>query len=290
MLPRVKVNVGGQEISVGKVASVVGDVSVNVRKGRIRQIFDLTLELEVKGATAADLPAKITDYMSDTVYGDFEFSCAQLGGPAREAIKRALWQELEAFKEQVREMHGKTLLVQGTDAPSGDGTGSSPTPAREKFNGVFAEDKPEALGGSGSGIFEDHVSFAVPPQALWSALTEPAQIMAWTRGSAQVSRVDAGAELTLLGGNVLITVIEASAPDRRLKMHWALKHWPHGCQPSTVTLTIKDNGHGDGCMLRLVQRGLPAGELTSIRDNWHRYYWQPIKAILGCTGVASAAF
>lgn len=250
--------------------SINGDVSVNVRKGRIRQLFDLTIELLCR-QDEQDFNTTITDYMSDTDYEGFEFSATALPKEHRESFKRAIWNRLEAFKKEVEEVQGKSLLVQSSSSAEGD----QPKP---KFNGIF-DDKEDRNSKSVESL-EENVSFRVPLEPLWAALTDPLQVMMWSRGTAQMASFEPGASFTLLNGNVMGTVT-AVVDKKSIRMDWRLKHWPSECV-SQVTFSLSPDQAG-GTRLNLKQVGIPVAEVESVKENWHRYYWEPIKTILGCS-------
>lgn len=270
-LPLVQIN-GDSSMAVLAVKNISGDVSVNVRKGRIRQIFDLTFELLCKD-DQGEFGATITDFMSDTDYAGMELSASSRPKERREVLKAALWQQLEAFKREVEEVHGKSLLVQTASA-------EATSQPRQKFTGIF-EDK-EDRGAKGLAALDEQVTFCVPLELLWSALTDPAQIMMWTRGTARMTSFEPGSSFTLFNGNVLGTV--TAVVDRKaIKMDWRLKHWPSECV-SQVSLSLSQDSAGHAS-LHLKQTGIPAAEVDSIRENWSRYYWEPIKTVLGCSSA-----
>lgn len=265
-------------LTVTKVNSVEGDVSVNVRKGRIRQIYDLSIDVAfAHGEDGDEQTAHIGDFMSDTDFAGFEVSAGARGGAVAAALKEALWPRLLAFRREVEEVQGKSLLVDAPDqqqAPPAQGEG-----ARQRFTGVF--DDKDGRDGAADGSVDEKIEFMAPRSEVFAALTDPAKIMAWSRGTAQLSAFAPGASFSLLNGNIVGSVAGLREGEE-IRMEWRLKHWPDACA-SKVVLSL--SGDGGACVLRLQQTGIPTADVESVRQNWHRYYWEPIKSILGCTSV-----
>ncbi|PJF17859.1 hypothetical protein PSACC_02326 [Paramicrosporidium saccamoebae] len=273
MLPTAKTILDGQALKVTKVNSVTGEVSVNVRKGRIRQIFDLTMELTCM-YEKRDVEARITDFMSDMDYDDFEFTMTGVAAKVRDALKKTVWETLVEFRKEVEQVHGKSLLVEGPQTPA------SADSEKSKFNNSFVDKKEKSP--SAVGTIEERVEFSAPMEQVWLCLTDVPRIMAWTRGTASLSSVEPGAPFSLLGGNITGRVTELATG--LIKMDWRLRHWP---SELVSTVEIKLSNGGSGTVLKMKQVGVPSAELDSVKENWHRYYWEPIKTVLGC---ASAVF
>lgn len=271
LLPQVATDL----LAVKSVPSVTGEVSVNVRKGKIRQIFDLTMELECEHQERT-IKAKVIDFMSNTELKDFEFSLydPQVESAQKEALKLAIWDKLREFMHEVEQLHGKSLLV---DTPAENGSDQG---TKEKFNGVFLDDVKDNKDGTKEEI-KQTVTIRAPVEAVWSCLTDPGKMMMWTRGTAQVGSMEPGASFSLLSGNVLGTVTDLT-PGKALKMEWRLKHWSNA-KPSLVELRLEASSEGTRLVLK--QTGIPASEVESVKENWHRYYWEPIKTILGCSST-----
>ena len=256
---------------IRKVINVTGEVTVHVRKGRIRQIFDMNIEMEVDDDGEI---ARITDYMSDTEFGGFEFSASGLPIDQRNDLKKKIWDKLEEFKKQVEKIHGSSLLVQQSGCNGDvDGDGGK----RTKFIGVDEDLKPKSSTTNGTTTtIEETIEFNAPSTEVWMCLKDPSRMAIWSRGTAKLNSFEPGASFTLFNGNIIGTVTYLTG--QVLRMDWRLKHWSY---PTQVELKLEDNK--GRTKLHLKQIGAPKEEADAVRENWHRYYWEPIKTMLGCS-------
>lgn len=274
--------ISSSEALIKSVSKVEGDVSVNVRKGRIRQVFDLTIELvlEVK-ATTDTINATITDYMSDTTWAGFEFNTTH----QLPELKKAIWETLESFKREVEEIQGKPLLIAGGAII--DNTGEGPQRSQssgEKYDGAggASHSVPQPSSSSTTAL-DETITINAPRPEVYACLTDPQRIGAWTRGTSQLPpSLKVSSSFGLLQGAILGTLTELSAPER-ICMDWRLKHWDPNCVSRVEISLLEASPHQT--LIKLRQKGIPRVELEAIRENWHRYYWEPIKALLGCSSL-----
>lgn len=281
MLGSALVTLGDRILKVTKVTDVEGEVSTNVRKGKIRQIYDLTISLTAKESDSDnEKPIRIVDYMSDTERKNFEMDFGSLDRAWREPLKEACWNILMEFRKDVEEVHGKSLLVNAPTIADEPGKGEM-AGIKPKFNGVF-DDKKD-LQPQGASKFEEIIGIPAPSDVVFSMLTEADKIRSWSRGSANVATIEPGASFTMLNGNILCTVVKIeSGPVSRLVMDWRLKHW-QSSQWSTVDICVKRSSNNPNTsQIVLKQDGVPTAEMDSVKENWHRYYWEPIKTLMGC--------
>lgn len=271
LLPSVKTIVDGKVLKVVKVDSIEGDVSVNVRKGRIRQIFDLTMQFGCE-YDGDDVDARINDYMSDTDFDGFEFYLSGVPSNVKNTLRRHLWDKLEEFKAEVERVHGKSLLINASQTEGGE---------KVRFSKVVDQQENKAKVPEMTGTIEQKITINAPLEQVWSCLTDPDRIQAWTRGTAKLNTFEPGATFTLLNGNIIGMV--TSLGSTQLKMDWRLKHWRSDCV-SQVEIMASNDGQGS-TKLKVKQVGVPTTEVDSVKENWHRYYWEPIRTILGCSSV-----
>lgn len=260
------------------VKDIEGEVSMNVRKGRLRQIFDLTISLTV-AYEEEDYAVKIVDWMSDTDFAGFEMEFSRLPKPVREPLRKAVWAQLLVFRTDLEESHGKTLLVSSAQTPNA----TESEEAKPKFHGVFDSSVPSMSSPKGTDRIEQKMEFPVPASFVYEALTSPDRIRQWTRGTASLASFEPGASFSLLNGNIMGTVTRME-PGTRLLMDWRLKHWPSDVV-SQVDIAVKSTSEG-ACTVYLKQIGVPTADCDAVRDNWHRYYWEPIRTLLGCPSYA----
>lgn len=268
-------------MKITKVNKVEGDASVNVRKGRIRQVFDISMELDLE-YDVDFFTAKITDWMSDTDFGGFEFYVQGtiLNKEQKDSLKREIWNVLMEFKSEVEEVQGKPLLVQSSNSSSAETATTSSNETKTKFNGILPEDHTTKSKNDQFDSFKETQTITTSVQSVWKALTEKDLIMGWSRNTASLNgNIQVGEAFTLLNGGIVCKVT-AMEPLKSLKMDWKLRHWENS---SSVELNFIDkNGF---CELRFEQRNIPKADLENVMSNWQQYYWKPLKIVLGCDSI-----
>lgn len=242
-----------------EIKQVKGDVSVNQRKGRVKQIWDLEIELEMQDGSRI----KVKDLMSDQTREEM----SMIEG---KQWRSSLWEKIEAFREEVLEVQGKPLLVDASKQ-AGGGLPKVCLPS------VVKEES--SAPSSTSGIIEDSVEFLAKPEDLFVTLTDPQGMMIWSRGTAKVqgSTMQPGTTFTLFDGNVS-GVVRSLNPPHSMTLDWRLPHWPAG-HHSFVNISLE--AKPDKTVLRLLQRGVPVADVEGTKANWKRFYWDPIKMSFG---------
>ena len=245
------------------VVAIKGDVSVNQRKGRVKQIWDLEVELEFE----EDIKVKMLDLMSDQTKEELNLVILS-GKTDLKPLREQIWERVERFRKELYETHGKPLLVEaGTENP---GAPKVFLPSLDK----------DGSSGLTNGAIDETLEFMASPQDIFSALTGPERIMVWTRGTARfpAGRFEPGAAFSLYDGNVSGTVRFLDAPLKMTTLDWRLSHWPAG-HHSSVSISLEAGPAST--KLHLVQRGVPDAEVEPTRENWKRFYWNPIKMAFG---------
>ncbi len=308
--------------TVARVTSIEGEVSVNVRKGRIRQIYDLTIAMTIRlaasppaggpPATVSEYEATVVDYMSDTEEGAFELLQKEYGAATRavrDALRRHLWVALGAFRERLAALHGESLLVAQSardEAAGAHAEALAQEISKAQGAGGGRDEQARALAGDAQqarrASIEQTVDIDAPLEAVYDALTRTDQMMAWSRGTAKVATASGarpaaalavGTSFSLLGGNIQCAITALAPPSSpaeggraaQLDMTWRLASWPAEAPPSTVTIRLQPGAKGadpQRCTVALTQAGVPSGDADVVRSNWQRYYWEPIRVILGC--------
>jgi activator of HSP90 ATPase len=115
-------------------------------------------------------------------------------------------------------------------------------------------------------------------QELYNALTRKDMLQIFTGGEAKMhEQAIEGGSFELLGGNIIGKYIEVT-PFTKIVQEWRLKSWPAGVS-SHVTITIKQTK--DDTKIIIKQKGVPAQEVESTKQGWHRYYFQAMKRSFG---------
>lgn len=247
---------------LAKVASIKGDVSVNQRKGRVKQIWDLEVELEFEDGTRV----KVLDLMSDQAKEDLNLTVVS-GKTDVKLLREQVWERVEKFRTELHEVHGKPLLVEA--GPEHPGAPKVFLPSLDKDGSSV----------STNGTIDETIGFMASPQDIFAALTDPERIAVWTRGTARfpAGRLQPDAAFSLYDGNVSGIIRLLDAPSR-ITLDWRLSHWPAD-HHSSVSIDVKAGP--DSTRLHLVQHGVPDAEVESMRENWKRFYWSPIKMAFG---------
>lgn len=265
--------------SILSVTKVEGEVSVNVRKGRIRQIFDLTISLEIEDNNNGKKSITIADFMSDTEKEDFEVHGSGLTRIQAESLKDEIWPLLMQFKREVEEEHGKSLLVNVSTC----GSIASNEAKTIKFNGTLKDDQTKSLPSDTCAEYRDTITINAPISEVWQTLTDPQRVMAWSKGTAQITLpLQVGSKYNLLHDNIIGKILEYDENTYRLTLEWRLKEWS-ATHPSKVKINMKQaSGDNSKTQIDLRHETIPVADVESVKINWDRYYWEPIKTILGC--------
>lgn len=109
-----------------------------------------------------------------------------------------------------------------------------------------------------------HVArYAHPPERVWRALTEPAELAAWLMPNDFAARV--GARFRFDARPAFAELIEGEVlevdPPRRLQARWFV-----GGQPTTVTFDLQPDGVDT--VLRVEHDGLGDGDQASFDGGW----------------------
>lgn len=304
--------------------SIKGEVSVNVRKGKVRQIYDLEIELSGSAADdasaaagAAAIPVKIMDFMSDASCAedlDIRFP-AEMEWDTKKGIREQVWAILKTFQVDLEKEQGVSLLNTsnavaanggvsgggGGDSKDKDATTTTATVTTKEDAKSFNSSMAVCVGGEKeekvfvTSSFEEEITFNSPVNTVFDALTRPELIGAWSRGSANFSgacsgeALKAGSTFTLLGGNIE-TVVTGIVLGKSFEADWRLRSWPSG-HYSKVSISLNDGAtttsSSNRTALTFKQSGVPSAELFLVKSNWTRYYWEPIKEILGCGNIGN---
>jgi len=125
-------------------------------------------------------------------------------------------------------------------------------------------------------VMKIHQSFVCMGSELYQALTIPEMVSAFTNGPVKLE-AKKGGRFELFGGNIHGDFVEL-VENKKIVQRWRSKWWPAE-HYSTVTLEIEQKD--DHTELTLTQSGVPKSDADATRENWTRYYWDPIKRTFG---------
>lgn len=274
-----------QDISITKITNIEGDVSVNQRKGRVKQLFDLEISFEYKKTTDGSTGTGfISEFTAD--YEDVSDLNLKLTPKIDEIgnVLKAIGGVVKAFKAELHEVHGKPLLLEANASnPENCSSDSSDKPdnigTKIKGNNTQAVNSSTAVQSpAATTTILDEVTFPCPPEQLYLMLTDPSRLRSWTRSPAAIPQLLLpGAPFTLFDGNISCKFI-ALKSNERIEMEWKLRGWS---QASNVVIDIGRDQQQQGTVLKIKQSGVPSGEADVTKNNWHNYYWNPIKRAFG---------
>jgi activator of HSP90 ATPase len=116
-------------------------------------------------------------------------------------------------------------------------------------------------------------SIAASPSRVFQALTDQADIAAWS-GSPATMDAQVGRQFSLWSGGAVGRNLEVE-PDRKLVQSWRLDTWK---ADSTVTFTLRPRGKKT--IVELVHAGVPDEEEAEIAQGWQDYYLGAMKSYL----------
>lgn len=275
--------------------NIKGEVSVNVRKGKVRQIYDLEMDI-FSPSSSVDF-ISIIDFMSDATSSSdldirfpsiFEFEDKKI-------IREKIWECLSIFQEKLSSEQGASLLV--NDANTNKEIVNKENSRKEDtFNAQMASTIPKDNNKNNNFVVEKVNSFSTieeeitinsPKDRVFDALTKKEFIMAWSRGSVVFSSsensLSPNSSYNILGGNIE-TIVSSLVLGESFNASWRLRSWPSG-HYSKISITLKSMPtDSNRTLLTFKQSGVPSSEISLVKMNWTRYYWDPIKEILGCSG------
>lgn len=255
---------------------------MNQRKGRVKQLFDLEISFEYKSSSGETGTGLVSEFTAD--YEDPTDLCLKLTPKLEkkedyDEIIKSIGGLVEEFKKELYDVHGKPLLleVNSSEAVSDSVPANTITNTKNFANAPISTPATSQAAPSGSAIIEDEVTFPCPPEQIYLMLTDSNRIRSWSRSPVTPQVLIPQAPFTLFDGNISGKILTLQSPSR-IEMEWKLKSWG---KPSNVLIEIKGDESGGGTVLKIKQTGLPNGEAGTIKDNWHNYYWNPIKRAFG---------
>lgn len=122
-----------------------------------------------------------------------------------------------------------------------------------------------------NGVTEHEVRIAAAPETVYEFLTDPEKVTRWKGRTARLDPRRGGAyRVDINDGNIAVGEFVELDPPRRVVFTWGWEgseHVPPGSSTVEVTLTAD----GDGTILRLVHRDLPAAAVPEHADGWKHF-------------------
>lgn len=269
------------QIRTGEVSKVEGDGVLMVRKGRVKQIYDLSFEVKLTGTyMGSDLTCKIAVRDLDQDGGMEEAYCSIVGGSKdakvwfRSSGLTAFHQAVLPFLDHVHQLREEwsAQLLKGESAKGDSAKGKGAKVQLEKAEKVEEKKGRESY----SSQVQLKASFKCRAGELFSCLTDKGRMMVFTQGHAQVESREGGS--FVLYDGLISGIFESILPHTKVVMQWRLRSWEAG-KYSTVEVDIRDTS--DGCVAEVTQMGVPRSEVDAVKAGWEQYYWSRIKGAFG---------
>ena len=143
----------------------------------------------------------------------------------------------------------------------------------------------EPLGGDAGDVVRE-IRIGAPLEVVFEYLVDPAKLCRWMAQDAEVERRLGGVYRLTIDGNVTSGELVELEPPRRVAFTWG---WEGGgpVPPGSSTVVVELEPEGDGTLVRLTHRGLPAEALELHRQGWDRFLPQLAEAAGGQGGPAA---
>jgi len=277
-------------IEIAKLNSVQGEVSANLRKGKVFFLYDLEVKLRWTGkhkGIEASGTIECPEVSQETPLDSFEVIVRcddetlakneikelvrKIGSPVVRKRMAAFIDELAKANENMAlptPSTGGKLIKQPTKSLVSQDTVSSPSKPKTEEEGKSSKIKFATI--------EMNVDFSARCSDIYETLLDPQRVQAFTQSASTVTK-ELNKQFSLFGGSITACNIEL-VPNEKIVQKWRAADWPEG-HFSTVTIKLKSEDNGTKLVLKQVE--VPSNDLSRTETNWHNYYWQRIKMVFG---------
>lgn len=126
------------------------------------------------------------------------------------------------------------------------------------------------------GTIEQTVFFKTTPAKVYEALLDAKKHSEFT-GSPASTNDRVGVEFTAWDGYISGKNLEL-VKNKKIVQEWETTEWPKGYPRSRLEITLTPRNGGTD--LKLVQTGVPAGQVEEYTGGWHSAYWEPLTEYL----------
>ncbi|KAJ3236460.1 hypothetical protein HDU81_010755 [Chytriomyces hyalinus] len=283
--------IAANQFSITGVSSVTGQADINQRKGRLITVFDLAITIEWKGPNGVTGTIEIPEFMHDTEMDELEVQISTSDSKAASDAKKLLIPKIktvfETFSQEMIHENSNNLLQDSTANSTPSATPvrqNSASPAAQPSPSFSPSPLPTLLSQSSAASKKPKTApislesqFMCSSDELYDTLVNPARIKMWTRDTNAVVEAKENVPFVLFGGNVTGRFVEL-APCSQIVKSWRLKNW--SSHSTMVTITLHRIEGDTAVRLELKQTGVPVDEVDAVKQNWEKYYFEPIRACL----------
>uniref|UniRef100_A0A1A7ZJ70 AHA1, activator of heat shock protein ATPase homolog 1 n=2 Tax=Nothobranchius TaxID=28779 RepID=A0A1A7ZJ70_NOTFU len=281
---------------VTDINKLEGEASINNRKGKLFYFFEWQLKANWLGTSCSGVKYRgtvdVSNLSDENNEDDLDISVSlcrdQPSTPLLDLMKRSGIKEVrKVLGRYTHEL--KSEFSQGMILPTADGQKSS-APALSTKNQVktcktqisSSTKSSSSPSPCSTGVRISTCSFLLTetfltsPDELYRTFISQEFAQAFTRSAATLDGWRGG-RFQLLDGSISGEFTDL-VPDQRIEMRWRFRSWPNE-HYATISLELVDQG--DETELRMVCRGVPAGEEETTKEGWRRFYFQAIKQTFG---------
>lgn len=270
-----------EKLSGDSFSDPEGDVTICMRKGNLRCIFDLSFSLSILDDCGKDARLKFEDVLSDCID---EVSCTVTPSSASVARERRE-RYCDRVKGCVSELIREAFLVHGGDA--GDERPPSAEKGRERSHPQptgLSKQAPEGRGNFAVTDWSGSVSFSsVPAELIWQAIFNAEVLRRWSGDEGCVADCVVGGGFKIFGGSLSGTFTSVSAERHEARLRLRCFGWPeeHHCD-----CTISISSDNCGYTLKISEHGVPSADFESNRLNWKNRIFSPLCTFFGQSQVS----
>lgn len=246
-------------IKMSEISEIEGDAVVSQRKGKVMAIYDLNIGARVSQG-ANNFEAKI-ELCSESCGEDPAVTLSPSNAELSRRISKFMILISKKFSDDMVESH-KSALGNSTDVIDS-------TQRQEKLSSVS---KDSAIIHNDNSMTTKIVNICLPidPNQIRNILMNPELVTRWSAGSYRKS----DSVSSLYDGLIIYSFLNIS--EHRIEMNWKLKDWS---SYGNLNIKIEPNGCDSNIILGLTN--IPSAFASDAEPFFERYYWQPIKRMLG---------
>ena len=243
------------DVKIAEIIDIEGDASISQRKGKVIAIYDLTAKTRVS--------------QSESVYDCKIEICSESCGddpiihliPSNSTLSR----RISLFARSLCKQFSQDMIEEQKSLIAVD----SSVGAQQKIS-FLSVDESSAVKASSRCKVKFSVSLPSDPSHLHKMLVDPEMINRWSSGSLS----ETSGLRCIYDGLVSFRIINATFPS--VQMDWKLKEWNSLCEVK-IELIPEDSG----ARALVTLQDIPTDFSSSGEEFFERYYWLPIKKMLG---------